>query len=458
MVIMPGTVPCPSLSSIGTKIEFHPTNVSFVQALNDKYVDQEEFDNHFKVPRDQSISTEITFVGFGSVSSVQKQLRRLVSIDLSGRNIKTSGNLADISGSLDRVTILNLADNYLTWQETIKILSCLPNLQELILSGNDLKANEDINLTRPFKKLISITLGRIDQDWTSIITTLSRIWTSIDQVDLWDNHLTGDSLILLSDNSFVGRIVSLKLSHNCFPDLRWTTNVGKFDSLEELDVSRCQIESIDLDRQIVNQLKNLSLLNISYNNITSWSSISTLNQLSRLRHLICNDNPLTITEKTAKAFTVARIASLTQLNREEVTPPLRRDFEIQYLRHTFKELQEHKDIALDRIHPRYSDLVETYGTPEDLNARQTIERYITVELCLGDKSIAKKLPCDMRVSNLHMLCKRLFKLKPSVDIEIICCDDKSTDGAVSYPLDKEGQTLHFFSVKNNNRLMVNEVD
>lgn len=439
-----------------------PKDVTFVQALNEKYVEQEDIDNQFTLAKDKSISTEITFVGFGTVTCVQRQLRRLVNIDLSGRHISSAGNLQEIANCLDRVRVLNLAHNSLSWQEIIKILACLPNLRDIILTSNNLKSIDDIQFpNEPLKGLISLTLGKVDLNWPDIVSILSQIWRYIEQIDLWDSQMTSLSFGKPSQDQFVAKINSIGLSRNSFPDIAWISDLGPTEQLTSLDLSRCHLENLEFSPSILKQLKNLKLLNISYNDIQYWRSISVLNNLPTLTNLICNDNPIFITTKSAKALTVARIANLVSLNREEVSKPYRRDSEILYLKLTYKDYVDYKSgkngmFPLD--HPRYDELIELYGIPEDLITKQAVEKYITVDLCFEDKIISKKLPCDMRVSNLQMLCKRLFKLKPSVNIEIICSEQKPSDEPISYPLDKDGQTLHFFSVKSGHRLLIKQLD
>lgn len=436
------------------------TTISFNQALKDKYIDQEEFDNKLIVPKDKIISTDITFVGFGKVTCIQKQLKRLSSIDLSSKNIECAGDLEDIGDSLRGVEILNLANNNLSWEETTLIIKHLPNLKELILTNNPLKDKLDNYSHNLFKKPLNLlTLGRVHLDWSSIIEILSSLWPSVDQLDLWSNNLSSSNMILSSSSkhdSFTRHLRLLKLSHNCFSDIDWLQKVGMIENLVELDISNCGIISIDISSSISSRLENLEILNLSYNNLNDWRSISSLNSLKNLRSLICHENPIFITEKFAKAFTIGRLSKIKILNREEFSQSTRRDSEILYLRKTFPLYLSFKDGKNDNFqkeHPRYEELVNNYGIPDDLIKKEVKDKYVTVHLCLKSVKITKKLPCDMRVANLRMLIKRLFKLKPSCNIEIIC-EPQVIDSSLSYSLDKDSQTLDFFSVKNDYNLLI----
>lgn len=445
--------------------EVSSKRMTFAQALQDKYVNQELFDNVAVLPKDKSISTEITLVGFGKVSGAQRQLNKLVNIDLSSMGIESAGDVEKLGGDLNRVQILNLANNFLTWEEVHKLLDYVPNLKELILSENTFEIQKTIQTFPNSKKisLISLTLGRVFLNWNSIIEIASRIWSHIEQIDLWNNQLTSERMELSRPEefgSFIRGLKTLRLRQNCFSDLRWLGQIGPAENLVELDVSVCGLEVIDLDGTLVRQLKNLRVLNVSHNNLKHWRSIANLYHLESLSNLLCHENPLILTNEHAKAFTIGRLKKLKAFNREEISDRVRRDSEIFYLRKSFPEYElfkEGKNVEFELNHPRYKELVDTYGLPEDLTRKPVVEKYMSVDLFFDEIKISKKLPCDMRVTNLRMLCKRLFKLRPSSNLELSCEADMS-DGPVRYVLDKDGQTLDFFSVKNGQKIYIKEIE
>lgn len=439
--------------------------MTFAQALQDKYVNQELFGNLAVLPKDKSISTEITLVGFGKVSSAQRQLNKLVNIDLSDMGVGSAGDLKELGGNLGRVQILNLANNFLTWEEVYKLLDCVPNLKELILSKNTFETHETIQTFPNSKKrsLISLTLGRNFLDWNSIIETTSNIWSHIEQIDLWNNQLTSEKMELSSHEefgSFIRGLKTLRLRQNCFSDLRWLGQIGPAENLSELDVSMCGLEFIDLNGTLVKQLKNLRVLNVSHNNLKHWRSIANLYHLESLSNLLCHENPIILTDEHAKASTIGRLKKLKVFNREEISDRVRRDSEIFYFRKSFPEYELFKggkNVEFELDHPRYKELVDMYGLPEDLTKKAVVEKYMSVDLFFDEKKISKKLPCDMRVTNLRMLCKRLFKLRPSTNLEL-SCEAFMSDGPIRYVLDKDGQTLDFFSVKNGQKIYIREIE
>lgn len=441
--------------------------VTFVEALHNKYVNQDEFDNNYVLPKDDIISTDITLIGFGKISDVQRQLKRLSNIDLSGMRVASAGDTNQLKDSLNRVQVINLADNLLTWKEVVSIVKCMPNLKELVLNNNPLKFDDDCSgLEKISPSLKVLALGRIFfENWTTAIQAISRLWDRVEQIDLWYNCFKSEydqmDLKVNELRPFVSDIKTLKFSYNSFNDLDWISRVGPLHNLVELDLSHCSLKQININEEIAIQLQNLIVLNVSHNNIGGWQSISELHKLSKLTSLICHTNPFYTSETHAKHLTIGRLKKIKVLNREDLTRSMRRDAEILYLRLTFpqyKLFKEDKNSIFESLHPRYNELIEIYGLPEDQGEKQVNDAYIDVDLCYGQKRLTKKLPCDMRIANVHMLCKRLFKLKPSSNAKIICQRPDVNASAMSYELDKGGQTLHFFSVKNGYQLVVTELD
>lgn len=435
--------------------------ISFVRALEDKYVEQEDVSNNLVLPKDKSISTAITFVGFGDVKNVQSQLSRLKSIDLSDQHIQVPGNVSEISDRLRLVETLNLAGNHLGWRHVVDIIVQLPRLRELILTANNLADELPDNGRRLKQGLACLTLGRIEIDWTTLIRTTQRIWPHIKQIDLWDCSLDKEKLILQDPSleSFVRKISSLQLSRNKLIDIDWINQIGPLDSLKELDLSSCRLESIRLSESHIRQLYNLECLNISYNNIESWISISELNKLPNLKILLCQENPFFVLGKFAKLLTIARIEKLEVLNRETVTKNRRRDSEILYIReanHEYEAYLNGQNPTFTESHPRHADLIELYGIPGNPAPKEE-DKDICVDICYGNERLTKKLPRNMRVANVQMLCKRLFRIKPSSKIEVTCIDPKCQSKALTYKLDLNGQTLDFYSVTSGFELLVNEV-
>lgn len=440
--------------------EVSDSKMNFVRALEEKYVQQEIYDDILSIPKDLAVTTVITLVGLGKISLLQRQLKNLVNIDLSNFGIDNAGPVNGLGDALSRVEILNLAKNNLDWANIVLILPYVPRLKDLIISSNQLSFNYSCHQEISKRKLQSLTMGRAHSSWTSIINTLSQIWTNIEQLDLWDCGLTCDSLRLENTESrmisFTKFIKVLRLSLNPLTTIDWIKNVGPLDSLIELDLSRCKIKTLMIDSVLSNKLCNLNQLNIAYNDIEDWACISSLHYLKSLEVLNCQGNPFFICEKFSKALTISRVGSLRWLNREEISRASRRDSEILYLRKVFPEYHSSTDISSSQ-HPRIPELIKLYGAPEIQVVKPDADRYLQVDLTMECKTISKKLPRDMRVAQLRMVCKKLFKLPQSCPVSVRCCDTSPQGEDMSYELDIDDQTLHFFSVKDGQKLIVERI-
>lgn len=143
---------------------------------------------------------------------------------------------------------------------------------------------------------------------------------------------------------------------------------------------------------------------------------------------------MTKVAERSKEYIVARAQFLTQLNGTLFTENERRDFELFYLKQTFKDyltsmnLKELKNLEDESLcnymnaqHPRWFTLVEKFGSPLETvsiqkegssintNAAQ-IELISEVEATAG-KILKKKLLTTMTVAALKSVCSKLFKVE-----------------------------------------------
>lgn len=82
--------------------------------------------------------------------------------------------------------------------------------------------------------------------------------------------------------------------------------------------------------------------------------------------LLTNHTPLA-TYPSASLHTIARVATLTELNYSQITPPERQNAELYYLSQVSKQLAASTDDADEReileANPRWKDLCEIHGEP-----------------------------------------------------------------------------------------------
>ena len=72
---------------------------------------------------------------------------------------------------------------------------------------------------------------------------------------------------------------------------------------------------------------------------------------------------------------------------------------------------------MNTLHPRWYELVETYGSPLDIAVLKKIGTNIASTsaklklLCTRGKNMEKKLLLSMTVSDLKSMCAKLFKIE-----------------------------------------------
>lgn len=201
----------------------------------------------------------------------------------------------------------------------------------------------------------------------------------------------------------------------------------------------------------------LRSLDISRNNINSWSFVNALPQLfPGLRSLRISDNPLydqpvapsnvtnlpekPMTVEEAFMLTLARLRNLESLNYSKITPQERTNGELYYLSLIGKELSAHPESAEKSIlanHPRYSELCRLYGEPlirrvldaskGDVNPRSVAARLIRFTFYLpasssqsstpesgshGRRQHTQEIPRTFDVYRVKAIVSRIFNLTP----------------------------------------------
>ena len=116
---------------------------------------------------------------------------------------------------------------------------------------------------------------------------------------------------------------------------------------------------------------------------------------------------------------------------------------------------------MEENHPRFYQLVGTYGSPLDMvnlkkegkNISQTsakIEMINKQEGMENSKTFKKKLLLNMTVTDLKAMCSKLFKL--NVLEQYLCY--QGPEDTQEYPLDEDFRQISFFSMADEGKLFV----
>jgi len=116
-------------------------------------------------------------------------------------------------------------------------------------------------------------------------------------------------------DNVLSRIVSLHIEGNALMEWSEVNKLGSLKNLTHLNVSGCQLTSIDLPCQsgnVSHLFPRLNHLLVSENDILNWTSLSELDKLASLQDLRCLKNPFLNTEnpETNHQLIVARIQRL----------------------------------------------------------------------------------------------------------------------------------------------------
>jgi len=192
---------------------------------------------------------------------------------------------------------------------------------------------------------------------------------------------------------------------------------------------------------------SLKALSLNNNKIESWSNVDHLNSFPALVALQLSENPVIVPEeglqveantdigvyeiKYLRHIAIARLPRLQTLNHTDVAPVDRVAAERQYvvgLIHELKKVNENCDnppIEFNRLHPRYRSLLITHAEslmgvraePDKKTLKAGTNKCLLICNVKGAKvpakPVEKRLSSTMKVSQVKIMCKKLFGVDPA---------------------------------------------
>ncbi|KAI5466189.1 hypothetical protein BGZ63DRAFT_375567 [Mariannaea sp. PMI_226] len=322
------------------------------------------------------------FDRLGPVTDICRELPSLDSLRLSGNRLQ--GILEDDSeGAFNGVKELFLEETLMTWEDMGHLAAKCPSLTSLNATSNQLFSLPCIS----YGGLLSSTLTTLTLEF-NFFSTMADLGAIAPLTALRSLHLKGNNITAISPEGVEAPV---------FPQ-----------SLEYLDVS--------------------------YNNIQTWSFIDNLpKHFPGLRSLRISHNPVydaadmetnTSSSEESHMFTIARLGALKSLNFSHITPDDRIDAEMFYLSRIGKQLSAAPETEAPHIialHPRYAELCETYGEPivvrrPKMNPAFIDARLITVEFHLDSEpgQITKntQIPKSFDIYAVKGIAGKLFGISP----------------------------------------------
>ncbi|RYC57420.1 hypothetical protein CHU98_g8788 [Xylaria longipes] len=416
------------------------TPVSFIAALQDKYT--AELSNTTVIQFSGKIAEE---VGFEKIRSKQAQLSELKYAVLDGTRIATVYEEGDpsITETCPKVVEMDLSRNLFKRIGTVvAICSELPRLRELRLSGNRFQdIFEDEGLDGANKSLQSIKELALEEtlmSWEEI-GHIATNFETLSALSAGTNQLSSLPPIPLS--SLASTLSSLNLEFNDFTAITQLGSLAALKALRHLhlkgnNISAVRLAGSDASPPIFSA--NLQYLDVSYNQISSWTFVDELPTcfpgLTSLRfaHNPIYERPDPELSTNAKncteeayMFTIGRLANLKTLNFGTISAADRQDAEMFYLAHIGKHLATVPETQVADIlqhHKRYAELCETYGTPA-VNRRKQVNpafleaRLVTIEFVFhpeGQDAVQRvtKVPKSFDIYTVKGIAGKLFGAKP----------------------------------------------
>ncbi|GAB1310154.1 hypothetical protein MFIFM68171_00364 [Madurella fahalii] len=331
------------------------------------------------------------FDRFGTVVEICSELRLLRSLRVNGnrfQHVLEDGALETAGDAFGGVTELGLEDTLLEWAEICHVAARFPCLSTLYAGSNQL-----------------------------------------------------ESLTPIPPVPFTSTLVSLHLECNDFSSLADIAPLSAISSLRNLLLKGNRITDIvppssPSDAPVFGA--NLHYLDISYNQVASWSFVDALSHsfpgLTSLRftHNPIYDDPELDNQdvyapaqrskgvsKTDEAYMlmVARMPSLNTLNFSNITTAHRADAEMFYLSRIVRQLAAVPKTAEGEVlarHRRWTELCELYGEPPVVRQRELNPTFLEARLI----SVEFYFPEDGRVDEpeTRAVEKRSIQIPKSFDI------------------------------------------
>lgn len=202
------------------------------------------------------------------------------------------------------------------------------------------------------------------------IQNLTAVFPSLSTLSVASNHLTDVTLALTTP-----LLTKLDLSSNAFANLEHIQPLIALPNLQTLSLRANPLTSLSSTPNkgiiVFPKLKHLDLISTLLPTLSSLNPIPA--SFAGLTSLLTNYTPLT-TYPSASLHTIARLATLTELNYSHITPAERQNAELYYLGQVSKQLSTATDDTEERKileeHPRWRDLCDTHGEPTIIRTKK----------------------------------------------------------------------------------------
>ncbi|KAF6220982.1 hypothetical protein HO133_002663 [Letharia lupina] len=305
-------------------------------------------------------------------SDLEKQNLKIIELDLSRNLLESWYEVTAICSSLHCLQSLRLEYVPTTYLYISSISAHLESYSGNTLSRpqDPFNSDESHGSYGQLKELSLNNLGFLPETATGEIGNLSwefikkftAVFPSLTTLSLASNNLTDITLPLTTP-----LLTKLDLSSNAFTTLEHIRPLTALPNLQTLSLRANPLTSLSSPPDmgiLFPKLKHLDLISTVLPTLSSLNPIPV--SFPGLTSLLTNHTPL-ITYPSASLHTIARLATLTELNYSQITPPERQNAELYYLSQVSKQLAAVTDNVKEREvleeHPRWKELCDIHGEP-----------------------------------------------------------------------------------------------
>ncbi|EPX70700.1 tubulin specific chaperone cofactor E [Schizosaccharomyces octosporus yFS286] len=339
---------------------------SFLDALQEKYGSPSPLLSSL----DLDNGKQIEFCGFQDIKRLQADFQRLKIVILENSQISSVDDGVQIGSILPEIQKLDLSSNlFSSMNDVLLLCSQLSKLSELILDKNKYLSLSDLTHTFTIRQVSRLFL----RDCNIESKELSRIQNIFPF--LKEFHLDYNEIKLKQSTCFKSiEVISLSNNNELLAaDLSYSS---VFERTKWLNISFCNIS--DLKVLPLEKMQDLSFLDISGNDISSWDQINLLQKLKNLRELRVSLSKLHDKTDESRMFVIARLPTLMKLNDVFISKNEREDSEI-YFSSFIRKYISQKEISsagvLDKLEPVWRHIWKRHGLSEpEFYQHRTIEK------------------------------------------------------------------------------------
>ncbi|KAJ3161946.1 hypothetical protein HDU88_007178, partial [Geranomyces variabilis] len=429
---------------------------SLLAAMQEKYLAAQPTDSVVRLGG-AADGVEVETVGWEKIARKVKDGSRLKEVGVADMRVGfRGGEQGELGRRFPAIVDLDLSRSLLVrWSDVAEICAELPQLASLRLAHNrfaSIKEDRGAAAQR-FLNVKALTLHHTETPWAEM-EEIAALFPVLKELHFGFNRLDASPFDAPRDSFGFAHLRLLNLEYNNLTSWSAIKGLGQLPCLTALMLNGNAIQNVEVPAS--NEFASLTTLNISDNQLSSWAAIHALNGFPTLTIIRLQRNPIldNLPPADARSILTARLANATVLNGAEITERFRRDAELFYLSLYAKDAATEDPASFARTHPRHAALVALHGAPAiaPASATSTIlkDRVLTLSFVYGEKSARKKVPINMGIRPLKVLVARVFKIPDATALVLT----KIEEGGGDVELDDDLRDVDFYGVESGNKIRV----